>query len=260
MTGAARRIGATIARALARDGWHVIVHYNSSCAEAQSLAQSIGQAGGRCDTVQADLGDRAATAGLIPACIGRFGALDALVNNASSFAYDTLSSMDAASWDRHLQPNLAAPVFLAQAFAAAAKGPGNVINLLDHKVAALNPDFFSYTVAKLALAGATRLLAQALSQAGGAAVRVNGIAPGITLLSGKQTQAGFEHAWAAPPLGRSSTPDEIADACRFIIETQSLNGQILVVDGGESLIGRQRDIAFEATGRAGVTQGSVEES
>ena len=246
VTGAARRIGAAIARALADDGWHVIVHYHRSAADARSVAEAIGRAGGRCDTIAADLGDRAAVTALIPECTERFGTLDALVNNASSFAYDTLHSMDEASWDAHLQPNLAAPVFLAQAFAASCRGPGNIINLLDHKVTALNPDFFSYTVAKIALAGATRLLAQALSQTAGALIRVNGIAPGITLLSGKQTQAGFEHAWHAPPLGRSCTPDEIADACRFILATPSLNGQILVLDGGESLLGRQRDIAFAA--------------
>ena len=250
ITGAARRIGAAAARALARDGWHVIVHYNRSGAEARAVAEAIRQAGGRCETIAADLGDRAAVAALIPACTARFGNVDTLINNASSFAYDTLHSMDASSWDAHLQPNLAAPVFLAQAFAAACRGPGNVINLLDHKIAAPNPDFFSYTVAKIALAGATRLLAQALSQTGGPAIRVNGIAPGITLLSGKQTQAGFEHAWRAPPLGRSCTPEEIADACRFIMATPSLNGQILVLDGGESLLGRQRDIAFE-TGTPG---------
>ncbi len=261
ITGAARRIGAALAEALAGDGWHVIVHYSRSGAEAQGLAEAIRHAGGRCDTVQADLGDRAAVAALIPHCTTRFGALDALVNNASSFSYDTLRSMDLASWDSHHQPNLAAPVFLAQAFAAACDGPGNVINLLDHKVAAPNPDFFSYTVAKMALAGATRLLALALTQEGGS-IRVNGIAPGITLLSGKQTQAGFEHAWHAPPLGRSCTPGEIAGACRFILATPSVNGQILVLDGGESLIGRKRDIAFDtaggADGRSAVAQGGVE--
>ena len=258
VTGAARRIGAAIAHTLAGDGWHVIVHYNRSAAEARDVAEAIGQAGGRCDTVQADLGERTAVAALIPDCTRRFGALDALVNNASSFAYDTLHSMDEASWDAHLQPNLAAPVFLAQAFAASCRGPGNVINLLDHKVTALNPDFFSYTVAKVALAGATRLLAQALSHTGDAAIRVNGVAPGITLLSGQQTQAGFEHAWSAPPLGRSCTPDEIADACRFILATPSLNGQILVLDGGESLLGRQRDIAFATAGPSAIPQGNIE--
>ena len=89
------------------------------------------------------------------------------------------------------------------------------------------------------------MLAQALRRTG---VRVNGVAPGITLLSGRQSEAGFKRAWTAPPLGRSSTPDELADACRFVLATPSLNGQILVLDGGESLLGRQRDVAFETDG------------
>ncbi len=246
VTGGGRRIGAAIARALAADGWHVVVHYNRSAQDARALAADIGRTGGRCDTVQADLSDRAAVAALIPDCIARFGDLGALINNASSFRYDSLETMDAASWDAHMGPNLEAPVFLAQAFIRAHNGGAGaardacVINMLDHKVTALNPDFFSYTVAKIAQAGATRLLAQA-----GGRVRVNGIAPGITLLSGKQTQAGFERAWAAPPLGRSCTPEELADACRYILATPSLNGQIVVLDGGDSLVGRGRDVAFE---------------
>ena len=242
VTGAARRIGAALARAMAADGWHVLAHYNGSAKEAASLAREISEAGGSCDIVRADLSDRAQVAALIPDCVERFGGIDALINNASSFRYDDLASMDVRSWDAHLAPNLQAPVFLAQGFAASRAGrSGCVINMLDHKVAAPNPDFFSYTIAKLALAGATRVLAQAL----GGVIRVNGIAPGITLLSGKQTQAGFEHAWRAPPLGRSSTPAELADACRYVLATPALNGQILVLDGGDSLLERQRDIAFE---------------
>ncbi len=245
VTGGARRIGSVVARALAADGWHVIVHYRSAETEARALAGEIAGSGGRCDLVCTDLSDRGAVAGLIPACTARFGFLGALVNNASSFAYDRLDTLDAGSWDAHLGPNLEAPIFLSQAFARQCDGPGAIINLLDHKVAAPNPDFFSYTVAKLALAGATTVLAQALRRTG---VRVNGVAPGITLLSGRQSEAGFKRAWTAPPLGRSSTPDELADACRFVLATPSLNGQILVLDGGESLLGRQRDVAFETDG------------
>lgn len=243
ITGGARRVGAAIARTLADAGWHVVIHYNRSANDATDLARDIVAAGGAANVLQADLADRPSVARLIPACVAQFGALDALVNNASSFRYDSLAEMDAASWDAHLGPNLEAPVFLAQAFAASCAGrPGNIINMLDHKVVAPNPDFFSYTIAKTALASATRLLAQALSRT---AIRVNGVAPGITLLSGKQTEAGFRRAWTAPPLGRSSTPAELGAACRFILETPSLNGQILVLDGGECLLERQRDIAFE---------------
>ena len=185
---------------------------------------------------------------MIPEVTGRWGALDALINNASSFRYDSIETMDTASWDFHVGPNLVSPLFLAQAFARAREGDGGcVINMLDHKLAALNPDFFSYTVAKAGLGAATRMMAMAF----GGRVRVNGIAPGITLLSGMQTEAGFARAWSAPPLGRSSTPEDLARAARFILATGSLNGQMLVLDGGESLAGRRRDIVFDKGPEAG---------
>ena len=118
VTGGARRIGAAIAEGLAADGWEVVVHCNTSRADAQALAGRITAAGGACRVLQADLADRDAVTGLI----GRAGALDALINNASSFRYDSLETMDAASWDAHLGPNLEAPVFLAQAFARTRAG------------------------------------------------------------------------------------------------------------------------------------------
>ena len=163
VTGGARRIGAAICEGLAADGWDLVIHCNTSRGEADALAARVRAAGGTCGVLQADLADRDAVAGLI----GRAGTLDALINNASSFRYDSLATMDAASWDAHLGPNLEAPVFLAQTFAASCAGrPGCVINMLDHKVTALNPDFFSYTIAKVAMAGATRLLAQASGRHG----------------------------------------------------------------------------------------------
>jgi NAD(P)-dependent dehydrogenase (short-subunit alcohol dehydrogenase family) len=241
ITGAARRIGAAMARALAADGWQVIAHYNRSAAEAEVLAAEITAGGGQCVTVQADLADRSAVAGLIPLCVARWGAPEALINNASYFRYDTVQTLDAASWNAHMAPNLEAPVFLAQSFARALdQESGCIINMLDHKLAALNPDFFSYTVAKAGLEAATRMLALAF----GGRIRACGIAPGITLISGKQTEAGFARAWSATPLGRSSTPEELAEAARFILATGSLNGQVLVLDGGDSLLQRRRDVAF----------------
>ena len=247
ITGGARRIGADLARALVVDGWHVVVHYNSSSQDAAAFEGTVRAAGGRCDVVQADLSERCEVLRLVPECARLFGPLDALINNASSFRYDSLQTMDPATWDAHLGPNLEAPIFLAQSFAQLCGGRhGCVVNMLDHKVTAPNPDFFSYTVAKMAMAGATRLLAQALART---QVRVCGIAPGITLLSGKQTQSGFKRAWTAPPLGRSSTPEELADACRYVLDTPSLNGQILVLDGGDSLLERSRDVAFESERR-----------
>ncbi len=241
ITGAAKRIGAAIAHRLAAAGWRVLAHYHRSQADAEALAGAIRREGGWCETIGADLSDRDAVSNLIPACAERWGAPDALVNNASSFRYDTIATLDGASWDMHLRPNLEAPVFLAQAFAQAiADRPGCIVNLLDHKLAALNPDFFSYTVAKAGLLAATRMMAMAFA----GRIRACGIAPGITLISGKQSEAGFARAWGAPPLGRSSTPEELAEAALFILSTGSLNGEVLVLDGGDSLLQRRRDVAF----------------
>jgi len=242
VTGAARRIGAVVARALAEDGYAIGVHFQNSAASAEALVVELQEAGGRAAALQADLADREAARGLVARCQQALGPVSVLINNAAGFRYDTAAGFSDADLDYHFLPNLQAPLILAQEFARALGGaPGAVINFLDHKVTALNPDFFTYTIAKVALAGATRTLAQSF----GGRIRVNGIAPGITLASGKQSEAGFARAWAAAPLGRSATPQELAAAVRYILATPSLNGQILVLDGGESLLARPRDVAFD---------------
>jgi len=234
VTGGARRVGAALSRVLAANGHFVAIHYQSSAAEAASLAEEIRAAGGACGLIQADLNDRAAIAGLVPRCIEAFGPIGILVNNASGYRYDTIGTLDTGPWDENVRTNLEAPLFLAQAFARTrGEQGGAIVNLLDFKVTNLNPDFFSYTVAKIGLAGATRMLAMAYE----GRVRVNGVAPGITLISGKQTQAGFERAWTAPPLGRSSTPKEVADAVLWLASEESsfVNGVALPVDGATAV-------------------------
>jgi hypothetical protein len=157
ITGSARRIGAGVARALAADGWRVLIHYHHSAEAAAELATGIQAQGGACDIVRADLLDRDEVAALIPDCTARFGRIDCLVNNASSFRFDSIRSMRWESWDEGMRANLESPLFLCRAFAEAlGEAPGDIVNMLDHKIAALNPDFFSYTVAKIGLAGATR--------------------------------------------------------------------------------------------------------
>jgi NAD(P)-dependent dehydrogenase (short-subunit alcohol dehydrogenase family) len=244
ITGGARRLGAAIARSLAEAGYATAIHANRSIGQAEALAASLRNAGHRAHALAADLSDREAVQALIPACEAALGPLTVLVNNAASFHYDTARAFSAADLDFHLRPNLEAPLLLARDFARAlGDRPGVIVNMLDHKVAAPNPDFFTYTVAKIGLEGATRLLAMAFR----GQVRVNGVAPGITLISGKQTEAAFEKAWAASPLGRSATPAEVADAVLYCINARALNGQVLVLDGGDSLLGRERDIAFDSS-------------
>jgi NAD(P)-dependent dehydrogenase (short-subunit alcohol dehydrogenase family) len=243
ITGAARRIGAAIARDLAASGWRVVVHYNRSEAEAKTLAAEIRRSGGFCELVRADLASRADVEAVFPQALQKVDRVDCLVNNAAAFQYDTIGTLSWQSWDAHMATNLAAPAFLSRDFARQVpeNDEGVIINLIDQKVANLNPDFLSYTVSKVGLRGLTQTLALGLAPR----IRVCGIAPGVTLISGKQTPQSFEKAFKATPLGRSSTVEDIVAAVRFILSTRSLTGQVLTLDGGESLAGRPRDVAFQ---------------
>jgi NAD(P)-dependent dehydrogenase (short-subunit alcohol dehydrogenase family) len=244
ITGAAKRIGAEIARTLAAAGWFVHLHYRRSAAEAEALAHDLHAqgAGVRCIAADLEALDAAIADALVADCRREGPPLLAVVNNASLFELDTLESMSAQSWRRHLAVNLEAPVLLARAFARTLPPDANgcVVNLLDSKVVATNPDFFSYTISKQALEGATRTLALALAPA----VRVCAVAPGITLISGKQSEEGFARAHRNNPLRRGCAPADIARAVRFLLDTPAITGQTIVIDGGHSLTRPPRDVAF----------------
>ena len=243
VTGSAKRIGRAIAYALASDGWKVAIHHNRSTAEAESLVDDIRSLGADAIAVKCDLSDAAAVAGLIPECNRELGPLTCLINNASLFEIDDPLAFDADKWDRHAAINLRAPLQLARDFAGQLpeQDGGCVINMLDQKVFNLNPDFFSYTLTKVAMEAATRLLAMALAPR----VRVCGIAPGITLISGNQTQQGFERAHACAPLGHSSDVDDIVAAVRYILSAKSMTGDTMLIDGGQHLWPLRRDVQFE---------------
>jgi NAD(P)-dependent dehydrogenase (short-subunit alcohol dehydrogenase family) len=241
ITGGARRVGAALSRVVAAAGYFVVIHYQSSGDAAEALAREIRAAGGACGLVRADLRDRSEIAGLVPRCIEAFGPLQVLVNNASSYRYDGIARLSLESWDENLRTNLEAPLFLASAFAVA--GGGLIVNMLDFKVTSLNPDFFSYTVAKVGMSGATRMMAMAF----GGRVRVNGIAPGLTMRSGKQTEEQFQRAWHMTPLGHGPTAEELGAALLFLIRTKSVNGQVISLDGGAALRPRARDISVDPT-------------
>ncbi len=244
ITGAARRVGAGMARALAEAGWDVAVHHRGGADEAAALVAELNGLGARAAAFQADLNEAGERDGLIDRVVGHFGRIDALINNASLFRYDTLSTLTEASWAEHLASNLTAPVFLIRDFARvieAADGQGVVVNILDHKVDSPNPDFFAYTAGKIGLAGLTRTLAMELAPR----IRLCGVSPGLILRSGEQTEAEYEAAWRDTPLGRGASLEDVACMVRFILETPSLTGQNLTIDGGETLIGRGRDVAFD---------------
>jgi NAD(P)-dependent dehydrogenase (short-subunit alcohol dehydrogenase family) len=254
VTGAARRIGRVIALELARAGFDIALHHRGSVdashSDAAATAAELRQVGARVELFPADFADPAATAALVPAVARAFGRLDALVNSASRFEYDAPASFDPALLESLVRSNTAAPVVLAQALAAqVARQPAAggrvtpcVVNLLDQKLANPNPDYFSYTLTKAALQHATVLLAQALAPA----VRVCGVSPGITLVSGPMDEAEFAAAHKLTALGRSSTPEDIARAVRFLIESPAITGIDLAVDGGQHLCGQPRDVLFIA--------------
>lgn len=245
VTGAAKRIGRTIALAFAQRGWDVVVHYRTSEADARATVAQIEALDRRAVAVQCDLADEAAVRALLRRASAALGPVCCIVNNASLFEYDTASDFSTASLDAHMHTNLVAPILLAQAlFDATPDGAqASVVNLLDQKLFNLNPDFLSYTLSKAALQNATTMLAQALAPK----VRVAAVAPGITLVSGDQSAAGFATAHTATPLGRSSTPNDIAAAVCFIAESSAITGTTLVVDGGQHLIPLQRDVMFVAS-------------
>lgn len=244
VTGAGRRIGRAIALALARAGWNVALHYRASRAEAEQVAQDIAALGRRAVLVHGDLADEAAVQRLLPAAIDALGPVTCVVNNASLFDYDSAADFTSAKLDAHMRANVAAPVLLAQALHAqvAEGGQGVVINLLDQKLYNLNPDYLSYTLSKAALHTATTVLAQALAPK----VRVVGVAPGITMVSGDQTEEGFAKAHAQTPLGRSSTPEDIAAAVLYAATARAVTGTTLLVDGGQHLLPLPRDVMFLA--------------
>jgi NAD(P)-dependent dehydrogenase (short-subunit alcohol dehydrogenase family) len=244
VTGAGRRIGRAIALGMAEAGWDVAVHYRHSLAEAQQVVAGIAALGRRAIALPCDLADEEAVRALLPRVAAVLGPVSCVVNNASLFDYDNAAGFTMARLQAHMAANVAAPVLLAQALHAATPegSQGVVINLLDQKLYNLNPDFLSYTLSKAALQTATTMLAQELAPR----LRVVGIAPGITMVSGEQSEDGFAEAHTQTPLGRSSTPDDIVQAVLYAAGARALTGTTLLVDGGQHLVALPRDVMFLA--------------
>jgi NAD(P)-dependent dehydrogenase (short-subunit alcohol dehydrogenase family) len=243
VTGAARRIGREIAVHLAAQGWDVAVHHRggqSSASEVAETAAAAQAAGARAQAFAADLADEAACNALVPAVQAHFGRVDAVVNNASLFEYDDVANFSHAAMERAWRANTAPAILLARALHAA--GGSVVVNLLDQKLWNPNPDYLSYTLSKAALEAATTMLAQALAPR----LRVCGVAPGVTLLSGEMSGGEFEAAHRMTPLQRSSAPLDVARAVHFLLESPAITGTTLLVDGGQHLQPQSRDVMFLA--------------
>jgi len=238
VTGGAKRLGAAIVRAVAAAGHRPVIHYGGSESEAAALAAETGAA-----LVQGDLADTAA----LPAMFARAveaagGVIDGLVNSASTFVYDRPEAIDHRLALRLHAINALAPSVLAQALAAQpGLADGAVVNLLDQKLANTNPDFFSYSLTKYALAGATEMLALALAPR----VRVNAVSPGLTLPSGDQSAAEFAAVASANLLRRPVDAAEVARAVVYLLDARSVTGQNLFVDCGQRFLKRDSDVMFE---------------
>lgn len=245
VTGAGKRLGREIALTLAAQGWDVAVHCRRSRAEAEQTVADIHALGRRAVVLSADLSDEAACRALLPQAVQALGAVDAVVNSASTFDFDDAASFTYAMLERHLRANTAPAIVLAQALAdhLAARpgggGDGAVVNLLDQKLWNPNPDFLSYTLSKAALEAATQLLALSLAPR----VRVVGVAPGLTLSSEWLQGEQFEQAHKLSPLGRSSTPQDVAATVAFALANRSITGTTLLVDGGQHLQRFDRDFS-----------------
>lgn len=241
VTGGGVRIGRSICLELARLGIAVAVHHRDSDAEARELVKEIKQAGGHACSVQADLSDTPQVEGLVEVASDALGLpIDVLVNNASVFEKDTLQTMTEQSWNIHQAVNLHAPILLTQKMAASLPEDqkGCVINLIDQRVLKLNPQYFSYTASKAGLWTVTRTMAQSLAPS----IRVNAISPGPTLGNQFQAAADFEAESSSVMLQSGPQLEEITAALAFLLETPSITGQMITLDGGQHLAWQTPDI------------------
>lgn len=250
VTGGGKRLGRAMAIYVAQRGYDVAVHFASSRKEAEAVVAEIQAMGRKAVALRADLLIEAQVEKLVAHAVqGLGGPLTLLINNASIFEYDSLKSATRKSWDRHIESNLRAPFVLTQAFAAqgieagrdASGEPvarGLVVNMIDQRVHKLTPEFMSYTIAKMGLWTLTRTAAQALAPH----IRVNAIGPGPTLQGQRQSEDHFARQRAATILKRGANPQDITAALGFFIDSPSVTGQMIAVDGGQHLAWETPDV------------------
>jgi NAD(P)-dependent dehydrogenase (short-subunit alcohol dehydrogenase family) len=232
VTGAGKRVGAEIAGALIEDGWEVVAHVHHADDEVPEGAVKA----------TADLADPVCADGIFDAARA-LPPVRLLVNNASRFAWDGFGEFSPGEFDAHMAVNVRAAALLIERFAAWQDGTSDalVVNLLDSKLRAANPDFLSYTLSKQALYGLTELAARALAPK---RIRVNGIAPGLMLRSTGQSEENFAVMHSNNPLRRGVGPADVIDALRYFIGAPCVTGEVLVIDSGQRFLGLTRDVQF----------------
>ncbi|TNC48802.1 SDR family oxidoreductase [Rubellimicrobium rubrum] len=250
VTGGAARLGRAMALRLAERGHDIAVHHNTSEKEAHDTARAIEALGRRAVALKADLLDEDEVTSLLPRAAEALGGpITVLVNNASIFEYDNLSSATRDSWDRHFGSNLRAPFLLIQALAAQAPDPvpdeagepvaqALIVNMVDQRVRKLTPEFMTYTLAKAGLWTLTQTAAQALAPR----IRVNAIGPGPTVRGHRQSEEHFARQRAGTVLTRGSDPEDITAALVYLLDAKAVTGELLCVDGGQHLGWKTPDI------------------
>jgi NAD(P)-dependent dehydrogenase (short-subunit alcohol dehydrogenase family) len=230
VTGGPRRIGRELVRACATAGYDVAVHCRREDDDARAAVAEVRALGREAAAFACDLADEGAVSGLIASVVAALGPVTLLVNCASLFRNDAFHQLERNSWDEHLDINLRAPLVLSRDMAAQGL-PGQIVHILDQRVLAPGPDYFSYTLSKAALWSATRMMAIELAPR----IRVNAIGPGPVLANPDQSPADFEAEAASTPLGRAVDPADIGRALTYLIGAASVTGQMIAVDGGQHL-------------------------
>lgn len=240
VTGAARRIGRAIATDLAEAGFAVAIHANRNADEAETLAATLRQNGAVAAAVTADLETALAAAELLANAEAAIGPIGVIVNNASVFIADGADRFDEAVFDRHFAVHVKAPLAISAAFANRAQGRGGlIVNIIDQRVWALTPRFFSYTLSKSALWTATQTMAQAFADK---RIRVNAIGPGPTLANERQNAADFAAQARSVPLGYGPDLPDFGRTIRYLFDTPAITGQMIALDGGQHLAWETPDV------------------
>ncbi|MBJ26228.1 MAG: short chain dehydrogenase [Alphaproteobacteria bacterium] len=233
ITGAAVRIGKWIAESMASDGWSVALHCNTNYKAAENLAEKIRGQGGIAEVFRANLACEDDVEKLIPQVVQSMAPISCLINNASTFEYDSSESATRSSWDLHMEVNLRAPFVLSQNFSKISNRTtqGIIINILDQRVWNITPHYMTYTISKYGLWALTQSLALDLAPH----IRVNAIGPGPVLPNQRQTNYDFNKQWENTPLKRQISSEEITNTVKYILNTPSLTGQMLAIDSGQHL-------------------------
>lgn len=232
VTGAGKRVGRAIATSLGALGMRVVVHHHASVDGARETAHAIEAAGGSAKIVRADLTDPTSAGALIEAAVASWGGLDVLVNSAAVMERTPFAEVTQAQWDAMFALNLRAPFFLSQAAAPHLKKvKGAIVNIADLAAFETWPAYIPHALTKGAIVHMTRAVARVLAPE----VRVNAVAPGTVLLPEGWTAGDEARLRSTTPLGRSGSPEDVAQAVRYFLEADYVTGETLIVDGGRNV-------------------------